>query len=70
MYPEKTRPKCCRSCGADLSQEPDPIPLGQRCSKCQTSFEAWLRGESPTVYVPRRDGVWADLQRLGPADEK
>lgn len=60
--------KQCRSCGGPLGPNPAPSRGVVRCAACQPSFEAWLRGDSPSVYTPRTDGVWADVRKTGPTD--
>lgn len=56
--------KQCRSCGGPLG--PTPARGVVRCVRCaayQPRFKAWLRGDSPSVYTPRTDGVWADVRK-------
>jgi hypothetical protein len=52
--------RACKSCKKSLADAP---PGEVRCETCQQNFEQWLRGDSPTTYTPRRDGVWADIHR-------
>jgi hypothetical protein len=53
--------KRCRSCRREFDAE---LPTEDcRCTACRVTFEAWLRGDSPVVYQPRRDGVWRDVSR-------
>ena len=59
--PMAAKKRTCKSCHVSL----DDAPPGEcRCETCQQNFEQWLRDEHPTVYKPRRDGVWK-----GPADD-
>lgn len=52
--------KKCRTCHREF--EPEQL-ADRRCAGCQVDFESWLRGDSPTTYQPRRDGVWRDVAR-------
>lgn len=52
--------KKCRTCRREFEPE---LAIECRCLACQVTFEAWLRGDSPVIYQPRRDGVWRDVAR-------